>query len=120
MRRESLLRSRAAHLQGPGVVRVVLPHPKFQAADVEESLHKVRNAGCYVRNDVIAKNIRMYSVEDFVARLARRIFNGTERLHFHDMAHYVPRPTESSGYAVPRELMLPVEKRNRCITPSQT
>ena len=70
------------------------------------ALRVIVGAGRYVRNDVIARDVQMPSVEEFVVQLARRMFdradNGPHE-HLQNIAPLHARPPE--GRPLPRELL---------------
>ncbi|KAG7294806.1 hypothetical protein JYU34_022823 [Plutella xylostella] len=71
------------------------------------TLRTIVGAGRYVRNDVIARDLKIESLEEFVVRLARRMYdradNGPHE-HLHDIAPTYDRPDNGRPY--PRELLL--------------
>lgn len=71
------------------------------------SLRVITGAGRYVRNTTIMRDTRMPTVEKFVARLARRMYDcadNSRHAHLHDIAPHHARPPE--GRPLPRELLL--------------
>lgn len=73
------------------------------------SLRVLTGAGRYVRNDVIAKDVKMQSIGEFVAHTARRMYDRADNgphAHLCDIAPLHARPPDGSGRALPRELLL--------------
>ncbi|KAL0894549.1 hypothetical protein ABMA27_013121 [Loxostege sticticalis] len=74
------------------------------------SLRVLTGAGRYVRNDVIARDVKMQSIEDFVVHTARRMYDKADHgplSHLCNIAPLHARPPDRSGRALPRELLLP-------------
>ncbi|KAL0810395.1 hypothetical protein ABMA28_010540 [Loxostege sticticalis] len=72
------------------------------------SLRVLTGAGRYVRNDVIARDLRIPSVEEFVVGLARRMFDRADHgphRHLHNIAPLHTRPPDATGRPLPRDLL---------------
>ncbi|KAJ2937413.1 hypothetical protein O0L34_g19102 [Tuta absoluta] len=72
------------------------------------SLRMVVDAGRYVRNDVIARDLRISSVEEFVRSLARRMYDRADNgphAHLQNIAPHHARPPDERRRAVPRDLL---------------
>lgn len=72
------------------------------------SLRIIVKAGQYVRNDVIARDLGVESLLEFVIRLARNMYERAENgphEHLHNIAPLHARPPD--GTALPRELLVP-------------
>ncbi|XP_052755883.1 uncharacterized protein LOC128201819 [Galleria mellonella] len=70
-------------------------------------LRMCADAGRYVRNDVIARDLAVPSVEEFVRRLARTMFSradASHHPHLRDLAPLHARPPDATR-ALPRDLL---------------
>ncbi|CAG4946345.1 unnamed protein product [Parnassius apollo] len=70
------------------------------------TLRTIVGAGRYVRNDVIAANLKIDTIQGFVARLARGLFDRADNgphLHINQLAPLHTRPPDGGPY--PRELL---------------
>ncbi|XP_059057836.1 uncharacterized protein LOC131851364 [Achroia grisella] len=71
------------------------------------ALRLCTNAGRYVRNDVIARDLKVESVEQFVVRLTRAMFSRADsgrETHLRDLAPLHARPPDATR-ALPRDLL---------------
>ncbi|GBP92478.1 RNA-directed DNA polymerase from mobile element jockey [Eumeta japonica] len=69
------------------------------------ALRLIAGAGWYVRNDVIARDLGVETVEEFVRRLTKRAFNRADagpHSSLHNLAPLLDRPIR--GYQLPRDL----------------
>ncbi|XP_059052818.1 uncharacterized protein LOC131847292 [Achroia grisella] len=69
------------------------------------ALRLCTNAGRYVRNDVIARDLKVPSVEQFVVRLTRAMFSRADigrEAHLRDLAPLHARPPDATR-ALPRD-----------------
>lgn len=74
------------------------------------ALRIITGAGRYVRNDTIARDVRIESVEEFVVRLAKRMFDTADNgphTHLHNIAPHHARPPDAkkTWRSLPRELV---------------
>ncbi|GBP84999.1 hypothetical protein EVAR_64328_1 [Eumeta japonica] len=70
------------------------------------ALRLIAGAGWYVKNDVIARDLGVETIEEFVRMLTRRAFNRTDagpHPSLHNLAPHLDRPTR--GYQLPRDLV---------------
>ncbi|GBP19939.1 Probable RNA-directed DNA polymerase from transposon X-element [Eumeta japonica] len=70
------------------------------------ALRLIAGAGWCVRNDVIARDLGVDTIEEFVRRLTRRAFNRADASPYpslHNLAPLLDRPTR--GYQLPRDLV---------------
>ncbi|GBP91292.1 hypothetical protein EVAR_96492_1 [Eumeta japonica] len=66
----------------------------------------IEEAGWYVKNEVIARDLKVETFEKFVKILPRRAFNRTDAGPYtsqHNLASHYDRPTK--GYQLPRDLI---------------
>ncbi|GBP30312.1 RNA-directed DNA polymerase from mobile element jockey [Eumeta japonica] len=69
-------------------------------------LRLITGPGWYVKNDVIARDLGVETVEEFVRKLTRRAFNRADagpHPSLHNLAPHLGRPTR--GYQLPRDLV---------------
>ncbi|GBP77951.1 Probable RNA-directed DNA polymerase from transposon X-element [Eumeta japonica] len=69
-------------------------------------LRLIAGAGWYVKNDVIATDLGVETVEEFVRKLTRCAFNRADagpHPSLHNLAPHLDRPTK--GYQLPRDLV---------------
>ncbi|GBP31070.1 RNA-directed DNA polymerase from mobile element jockey [Eumeta japonica] len=70
------------------------------------ALRLIAGAGWYVKNDVIARDLGVETIEEFVRMLTRRAFNRADagpHPSLHNLAPHLDRPTR--GYQLPRDLV---------------
>ncbi|GBP30484.1 hypothetical protein EVAR_20937_1 [Eumeta japonica] len=79
-----------------------------QRLQTQQNIVLIMIAGAvwYVKNDVIARDLRVETIEEFVTMLARRTFNRADAGPYpslHNLAPHYDRPTK--GYQLPRDLV---------------
>ncbi|GBP15116.1 hypothetical protein EVAR_11418_1 [Eumeta japonica] len=79
----------------------------------------IAGAGWYVKNDVIARDLRVETIEEFVRMLARRTFNRADARPYpslHNLAPHYDRPTK--GYQLPQDLVSKSPNEEKVLTPA--
>ncbi|GBP24109.1 hypothetical protein EVAR_27333_1 [Eumeta japonica] len=69
-------------------------------------MHVIAGAGWYIKNDVIARDLGVETIEELVRMLARRAFNRADEgpyLSLHNLAPHYDRPAK--GYQLLRDLV---------------
>ncbi|GBP56880.1 RNA-directed DNA polymerase from mobile element jockey [Eumeta japonica] len=78
---------------------------RFQAQQ-NIALHMIAGAGCNVKNDVIARDLKVETLEEFIKMLARRAFSRADAGPYTSLHNLAPQCDRSlKGYQLPRDLL---------------